>query len=464
MSSQKKTLEQRRIEAKRLVEQHDGNISAAANASGIPRRTLSHRYNAQLKVEAIDAKTEAEIAEMEQLEVVEKGGDEVVLNYKGANLKSAEDVVKYANVDLEKFDIIRIEVTPWQVSGKINRGQKIVTLDTPRGKKDVPVWLPQQLWKEDLLRIKVVVERAQDAYTKERREDFLELVRTEMPSFNVLNLKEGNHLCRLHIPDIHIGKVGFRESWTLEDIEHRVMETIDILLQRAMMFNLGAVSLPLGHDLFHVDKEHMSRSGTTHTTGSGTPIERLYHAGDAFVRGSAFAQRICRHIMNRTKVPLYINMVPGNHDEDSVVHLGEVLRAAFHNTSQATVNNDTYEEHEFGDTMFGKTFSWGKCAFLDTHGHTCKFEDLPLAAAQAYKGLWGEAKWFEICTGHKHISKHKPVNARSNERGTMIHISPSLSPQDSWHRKYQYHGLPGAECFVYDKETGPCGHFEKFYL
>jgi hypothetical protein len=452
------------IEAKELVAKHDGNISAAAREAEIPRKTMEGRHKAAILADLADELVdEAEKPEEKCKATYTDKGIEVF--YQGANLQTPQEVIEHCKIDTDLYEVEKIVVNPWQVSGKLNTGQEIVEVNTPKGVKETLRWKPQKLWKADLLQIKVWLKLSQSPYTKKRQEELLELLRKKMPAFKVSGDRPttGN-LLRLHIPDLHLGKIGLRFEWDMEAIENRVMETIDRLIANALPRGIDQVCIPLGHDFFHIDREHMSRSGTMHTTSSGTPVERSMQAGDAFIRGAALAQRIVRRCIEQAKAPVHVNMVPGNHDTESVIHLGEVLRAAFDNSPDVTVNNDCYEEAENGDTMFGKSYQWGACGFYDTHGHTVKFDELPLKVAQSEKELWYQSRFIEIAVGHKHISKHKPVGYRSNDNGTMIHISPSLSPQDSWHHKFGYHGLPGAEAFLYHKEDGPIGHYERFYL
>jgi hypothetical protein len=262
--------------------------------------------------------------------------------------------------------------------------------------------------------------------------------------------KSGN-LAVMQIPDLHLGKIA--KNWSLEEAEYKILETYEFLISYAKLFNIERFVLPIGHDLLQVDREVVSRSGTLHTTTSGTPVEQ----SDSWFKQFKAGRRLGTNLIRRTlqEAPVDVIVIPGNHAEHSEIALGEVWDATFANHPNVTIQND-------GERL--ASFIWGKVGVLLTHGDTSSWEGLPLLFATAYPVLWGMTKYREVLTGHRHISKGRWIGDYEEMQGVMCRISPSLSPQDKWHRKYGYSSIPGAEVFIYNKEDGLIGHTTKRIL
>jgi hypothetical protein len=310
-------------------------------------------------------------------------------------------------------------------------------------------------------------------------EDLLGRITAEAPLYraNIQQPKSGN-LARVLVPDIHLGKDGFQSQWGIDAAVRRVMTVVDEFASLIEAQNADRICFPYAHDLLHIDREHIARSGTMHTTSSGTPVERSHPWANLFLVGVELGEAIIRRFLE--VAPVSVLIVPGNHSGQSEFSIGRVLVAAFQNNPDVDIDlgvdvgqySGLVTKIMAGESSeieagidFDRYFEWGVNGFMDTHGDGCAFNDLPLNFAIQRGDLWGRVKWREVNTGHKHISKTRPVGHASNEKGgAMVRISPSLSPQDAWHEKYNYHGMPGAELHLYNKERpGPFASYSRFF-
>lgn len=269
--------------------------------------------------------------------------------------------------------------------------------------------------------------------------------------------KSGN-MQRVLIPDIHLGKDGFQSEWAVTEARGRVLSVVDDLAKQGAAHDVEQICLPLGHDLLHIDREaeERHRGGGTYTTTTGGTNVATAGVGwvELFLAGCDLGEAIVRRLL--AVAPVHIPIIPGNHAEHSEIAIGRVLQAEFKESPDVTFDLDESRE---------RFYEWGVNAFMDTHGDTCSFKDLPLNFATLNGELWGDAQWREVNTGHKHVKKNQPVGYSSNEQnGCMVRISPSLAPQDAWHKRYHYHGIPGAESYIYNRDRpGPFASYQRFF-
>jgi hypothetical protein len=303
-------------------------------------------------------------------------------------------------------------------------------------------------------RFSVVTKNEQTVAEEDLREAILADIRKEAPGLYIPSanpLPKTGNLAVYHIPDIHLGKVA--PNWTLGDATRVVQGVLEDLIQFAQIHNPEHNLLPLGHDILQVDYEHVSRSGTMHTTSSLTPVEMSVTKHSAF----RAARHLGSHMIRRLSAlaPTDTIIVPSNHSENSDLALGEVWKCQFEHDDRIRVDNDE-------DT--DKVFEWGLNSLLMTHGHTVKWENLPLLFAVEYPQIWGRTKYREVLTGHFHHSKKRQIGDYQEMQGVTCRISPSLSPTDRWHRRFGYYSIPGAEVFIYNREKGIVAHYMRKIL
>lgn len=360
---------------------------------------------------------------------------------------TVEEAIEHLEIDTEKWKIVRPKVGTFE-------GQAKVDVVVGRDEEGEPI-IEQEHRVKQMYKFEFALVPRPPEETEAFAEKLFEQVAERSPVFRAnVSHPTSDNVQRVLIPDIHLGKDGFQSKWGIEKATERVLTVVDEFATIGEQHDVDRFSLPLGHDLLHIDSEHIGKSGTLHATSSGTPVERSHPWIELFLGGCDLSERIVARLLE--VAPVDVSIIPGNHSGSSEVAIGKFLMALFRDSPDVTFDLTADRE---------RYYRWGVNVFMDTHGDTCPFSDLPLNFATLNGKLWGEARWREVNTGHKHISKKKPVGLSTNEKnGCMVRISPSLSPQDAWHKKYHYHGMPGAESYLYNKKRpGPFASYQSFY-
>ena len=362
-----------------------------------------------------------------------------------------DQILAALGINEEEWEVDKLLVKPYQGQAKVD---KVVGT----GDDGEPI-IEQEQQVKQMYSAEVRLSPKSPWTTEAFVEDLLDQVADRAPVFHSkgrANPESGN-MQRVLIPDIHLGKDGFQSDWGIEAAKERVLTVVDDLAQQGLDHSVEQICLPLGHDILHIDREAEERhrgGGTYTTTTGGTNVETAGAGWVAlFLAGCELGEAIIHRLLE--VAPVHVPIVPGNHAEHSEIAIGRVLVAEFRDSPDVTFDLDERRE---------RFYEWGVNAFMDAHGDTCNIKDLPLNFATLNGELWGRAEWREVNTGHKHVKKSQPVGYSSNEQnGCMVRISPSLAPQDKWHARYHYHGVPGAESYIYNRERpGPFASYQRY--
>ena len=256
-----------------------------------------------------------------------------------------------------------------------------------------------------------------------------DLIRTLKPTYGV----------EIMITDLHLGKVGFdpitlKHNWSLEQAGDHMLEAIDQTIRTVGINNIDHFILPLGNDYLNIDS-------TANTTTAGTPQMtnefwfNIFKFGKELETLSAVA-------------PVFVYMVNGNHDNDSVFTLGEVLSAYFLEDDNVTITNDMLRHpgHVFGENLI-----------MYHHGNKIKMANFHKFALLHF-AEYAACKHKAVHLGHFHVNRKTEIydlKRKNEDAGIEIEICPSLSPVDKWHRDNLYVGnIRRSKSFVYDKDKG----------
>jgi predicted phosphodiesterase len=247
------------------------------------------------------------------------------------------------------------------------------------------------------------------------------------------------------ITDLHLGKIGFDPetmefNWTLQDAAREMNAAIDHFLSQIDGRQVAEFLLPLGNDYLNVDN-------SSNQTRRGTP----QMAGDFWQNVFRFGKQLAIAAIEKlaTIAPVKVYMVKGNHDEDSVFSLGEVISAYFFSHENVSVTNNPVQRnyHEFGANLIGFA-----------HGHEFNMAKAMQTMATDEPLLFGRTKFRSYHFGHLHQNKiTKVMNLAIKEEhfGVDVEICPSMSPMDSWHYYNAYIGnLRRTKCFVRHFQKG----------
>jgi hypothetical protein len=252
--------------------------------------------------------------------------------------------------------------------------------------------------------------------------------------------------------DLHNGKYAWGEETGTDydsDIAARiVMDALEDLLSKLLPFKPERFLLPVGNDLLNVDTQ-------TNTTARGT----LQDVDDRPNRVFESTVGLCVAIIDRLRnyAPVRAKMVPGNHDPQSIFHLGAVLKAWYRNCNDVEIDNSPQNRkyERYGVNLIGYVHG--------DHQEDPKPKDLPLIMAQEVPEDWAKAQFKEWHLGHFHKKKETAYIAGDTFNGVMVKVIPSLVGTDAWHyRKGYVKGRRAAEAYVWNKECGPVGYFSTF--
>lgn len=344
---------------------------------------------------------------------------------KSFKIKTVDELVKVAKIDLTKEKIVRSIVNKWEVASRAGDG-----------------FISEELWQ-----IKLFLEPITASEVRISKEELVNELLREIPIKKVIKPKKEvnsgyNYL--MSIPDLHLGKFGITEETNIETnsliSKNRYWEGFRQLLHKGTKYQskIDEITMVIGNDF-------MNFEGLSKATTKGTPQDSdlrwttmFREAKDLMIQCIQYAQGFSKSIK--------VIMVPGNHDEQSNFYLGVVLSAFFNYDKSVSIDDR-------GNAR--KYHTWGKCLFGFTHGDCEKQKDLPSIMATESKEAWAATEYREWLIGHFHKGAQMSWNSQDEFNGVQIITLPSLSGTDFWHHKHGYVGnIPRAVGRLYHKDNG----------
>lgn len=343
------------------------------------------------------------------------------------HIKSLEDLLEEAKIDLEIWTVERHLANKWDVTtraGKVYQNWQIKAWlkrdEAVEKAKDIDVFF------KDLLKLYKPVKYRPVKYSKTREQNLLEI----------------------NIFDLHLGKLCWAEevnnNYDTKIASTRFRYALTNLLKRAEGYQFERILLPIGNDFFNSDT-------STYTTTLGTPQHDDCRWQKTFRIG-------CRLIVEaidvlRQHAPVDIVVVPGNHDQMKSFFLGETIAAWYRNAKDITVDNRATPRkyYEYGNVLLGFT-----------HGDKEKIEKLRSLMAYESKDAWARTVYKEFHLGHQHrkiSTKHIVKSEVTHEElGILVRQLSSLSGTDAWHHSMGFLGpTRAAEGFLWNKKQGLLG-------
>lgn len=359
-------------------------------------------------------------------------------------IKTKEDLLAAAEVDLNEWEVDKWIVNKWEVGRK----DKQVSLTINEGVMDGIVEDSGKIHVEPLWQVKIWLKRRTEylqvkSWVDELIAEF-KTVSLNPAKVNYSKHKDG-HLLEVSIFDLHLGKLAWSEetggsNYDIKITESAFREALESLIVRSAPFPISKILFVVGNDFYHTDNSF-------NTTTAGTPQDADGRWQKSFVVGKRLMIEAILRL--REIAPVEVLCVAGNHDQTKVFYLGEVLHSFFCKTAGVTINNSP---------KLRKYFSWGNNLILFTHGDKEKHDQLPLIMATEQPELWGKSKHREVHTGHFHSKKNVFFDAISEHAGVRVRILPSLSENDAWHASKGYTPSRSAEAYIYHPSQGVVGY------
>lgn len=266
-------------------------------------------------------------------------------------------------------------------------------------------------------------------------EPIMEYIAEYVPTYKVVPLKlpktSFKHVDVVGVSDWHYGKLCYNSKGQVVYNRKIAIKTLHEA-NRNMMAKVAAFGapekwvIPIGTDNMHVD-------GINHTTTSGTPQARQTE-GDWEIDIKNYVDVVMQMIDAYAQVaPVELIVLPGNHDYQTSRMLGVLLEVTYSKSTRVKVIHRPaapriYTQH--GSNVL--VFAHGEDASLAKWDR--EIFKLFLAEAKEQGVSLDKSKNIYFYHGHVHTFEMKDL-------GGIQRISlPSLSGEDSWHKKNLYVG------------------------
>ena len=340
-------------------------------------------------------------------------------------VKSLEDLLEACSVDQNEWEVDKYDIGTYEVTGFDNE-RKPITVTMFRTK----AWLK---------RIKP------ELNLKQIKEQLIEDLRNLSP--NVLKIKRKRpddrkdlHLLEISAFDLHIGKIGIKgDEYNFDIAEERLFSAIEHLLYRAQGYYIDKILFIVGNDLLNSDGDWPIPSTTR-----GTPQFNTNYHIDMY----RTARRLMIKAIDKLSkiADIHIMVVPGNHDRESVMHLGDCLQLYYENNENIKVDNN--------DCLM-KAIPYGNNLIVSDHGDGPKTNDLPGIISQRFKNMWSDVDFVEVHRGHYHTNKATKLQAIEELNGITVRNLSSMSATDYWHDAKGFIGnIKKAQAFIYSRQNG----------
>lgn len=335
---------------------------------------------------------------------------------KSYEIKTLDDLIKYADIDMDKFECASFTSNRWGNSKWECTQCKGVF--KPKSKSNIT---PEEI--ADIFK-SMVEDYSPKHITYERNSDC-------------------KNIAIMPIADFHFGAYARKDEVgsnnNLEISEDNLMKSVAFHIESIKKSNPSVIIIPLLGDFFNVDT-------STNTTTAGTYQEETSSWKNTFRKGCGLMISVIDKCVETAPVKLII--CNGNHDLTRSFAMGLVLEAWYKNSNTVMIDDShSVRKYEsFGNSIFG----FG-------HGDTKANADyLGIMCGEA-QHLSLNAKYKDFFIGHLH---HKTIEEKP---GITIRRIGSLTSSDHWHKTKGYQSIRSSESYIIDKEDGICANYT-FYL
>lgn len=342
-------------------------------------------------------------------------------------IKTVEDALRVANVDLKVWTVDSFEVTNWTVTTKNGDGDSELV----------------QNYRVHLKLKRIAPKSVLDALGKLAEEWKKQAPRIVTPIYE-WDADEEKEMALVAAYDVHFGRLSWApetgEDCDLKITDERFRTAIKKLVSQMSLRNVTQIVFPCSNDYFHIDNHR-------NTTAAGTPQDTDGRYAKVFETGLRAYLWAVEELLKIA--PVFVPFVPGNHDTQSGYHLAVTANAYFGNTPSVKVDCTPIPR---------KYYTFGKTLIGFTHGNEEKPESLPCIMATERPKEWAASTCREWSLGHMHRSRQwvtKPVDTHT---GVVVRVMGSLSGQDFWHAKKGYVGTRlFSSALFYGEESGYLG-------
>ena len=360
-----------------------------------------------------------------------------VLEMKVRRIKTLDDLLEDAQVDLEKWYVERHVINKWELGAKNIEGE--ITVE--------PLF-QVKVWLKPLAPVGKVLEEI-----KLFKDELMERSWGKGPVSHLsprVNMSEKRpHMAEFCLFDPHFGMYAWAEETLDADYDVHIAHDMYVnhlseLIDKVGPYNIEQIVFPIGNDGLHTNGPvHGSNAGGATAAGTIMDVDSRFakvfrEKRKAVVAGVEMLRQIA---------PVHIIVVQGNHDPMTSFLLGEVVDAWFLGYDDVVVDNGA---------AYRKYYRYGETAFGLAHGKVEKADKLPITLMREFED-GRDAKYQEWHLGHIHRKFRGFEVDLEDEMGAIIRWCPSIAPNDAWHAQKGYIHRRSAEVLLYDKDTGYSG-------
>jgi hypothetical protein len=326
-----------------------------------------------------------------------------------SEISSLEDVAKRCNIDTSIWDISKYAIEQGandkegnaQFRWKLNLEKKISNLDEK---------IIEDL-KNDLKKESKIVKRK--SYEKNNK-----------------------FMLEIAIFDLHFSKLSYAPecgaNYDMKIARKVFFDTLYDLVNKGVKHGIPEkILFVVGKDFFNIDNNKL-------TTTAGTPQDVDGRFAKMIKEGRQMLTDAIDYLKDLAPVDVVIS--PGNHDQSTMIHVGDSLECYYHNDQNITVDNQPISR---------KYVRYGKTLICFDHGDKTKPEQMPIIMATERPSDWAATRYKENHRGHKHSELTTEI------KGVKIRNLSSVTAPDLYHFDNGYVGnVRQAQGFVFDKENG----------
>ena len=356
-------------------------------------------------------------------EASEVDGNKWSISLPQTRIHTLDDLIDFFEIDLSIWEVKKFIANKWEVGSK-NKADDLVIAPLYQ----VKAWLEK---KVEIVDAKAEIESLKKSALEEVKRIPIVIRKADKSSGNLLEIDIADH---------HFGKLAWAAETGNQNYDTKIAtklfkKAFQTILTRVSALTFDEIWFVVGNDLLNSD----NAQGTT-TRGTVVATDARYQKTFSIVRQ---VMTECIETLRPLAKKVKVIMVSGNHDQLSVWHLGDSLECFFNQYNDVEIDNTPkyYKYHRFGQVMI-----------MYTHGDKGKRKNYPLMMATEQPEMFGNTKFREVHTGHRHTLEVE------EQHGIRVRTMSALCPADSWHAENGYVGnLRAAEAFIWNKDEGLIG-------
>jgi hypothetical protein len=365
----------------------------------------------------------------------EAKADSAIASSCSARIKTLDQLLAAAKVDLTVWEVERHVINKWEVgaipraTGSDEKGwerKSSAVMIEPLWQ--VKIWLKRKTPQERGLRAALAAQIAE--------------ARAKAPAPRPIAYRKlhGECMAEIDIPDLHLGKLCWAaesgENFDVKIAEGLFMEALARHRDAAAPYGIKRFLFPIGNDYLNVDN-------AARTTTAGTVQDEDGRWQRSYTRGRQLLARAIEYL--RQVAPVHVIHIGGNHDYERGFYLADALACQF--SKQADVSFDI-------GPAARKYVRHGAVLIGFTHGDKEPVKDLPLTMAVEVPREWAATRFREFHLGHLHHKRERDFQPVLEEKSVIVRHLSSLTAADAWHAGKGYRTQRASSCFIWHAKRG----------